>query len=174
MRLSVNPSKEWALQVSHGWLKSPEEAEPNDNVKRFTASAIHTKMLGENSYVATTFLYGQNTSHHGGILPSALAESSLQLNKNAIYGRYEFVVKDAGELDLTSQPDATRFNITAFTLGYNRMITTFKSTNLTIGTQATANFSPTRLRSLYGTVPVGFQVYLRLTPAIMKMGGMKM
>jgi hypothetical protein len=174
MRLSVNPSKEWALQVSHGWLKSPEEAEPNDNVKRFTASAIHTKMLGDDSYIATTLFYGQNTSHHGGILPAALAESSLQLSKNAIYGRYEFVVKDAGELDLTSFPDATRFNINALTLGYNRIITTYKSTNLTVGTQATANFSPTALHSLYGTAPIGFQVYLRITPAMMKMGGMKM
>jgi hypothetical protein len=45
VRLSVNPSKEWALQVSNGWLHSPEEAEPVDNVNRFTASAIHTKML---------------------------------------------------------------------------------------------------------------------------------
>jgi hypothetical protein len=174
MRLSVNPSKEWALQVSHGWLKSPEEAEPDDNVKRFSASAIHTKMLGENSYIATTFVYGQNTSHHGGILPSGLLESSLQLNKTAIYGRYELVVKDAGELDLPQYPEALRFNINALTLGTNRVLTTFKNTNLTAGLQATVNRSPTDLRTLYGTAPIGFQVYLRINPAIMKMGGKKM
>jgi hypothetical protein len=174
MRLSANPSKEWALQVSHGWLKSPEEAEPDDNVKRFTASAIHTKMLGENSYIATTFVYGQNSSHHGGILPSGLLESSLQLNKTAIYGRYELVVKDAGELDLPQYPAALKFNINALTLGTNRILTTFKNTNLTAGLQATLNRSPTDLHMLYGTAPIGFQVYLRINPSIMKLSAKKM
>ncbi|RWY55872.1 hypothetical protein [Mucilaginibacter gilvus] len=173
VRLSVNPSKEWALQVSNGWLKSPEEAEPLENIRRFTASAIHTKMLGDASYVATTLVFGQN--HHnssGANEPAILLEHAYQFNKNAIYGRYEYVQKDAGELDLEAQyPTDPRFNINAVTLGYNRILTTFKQTNLTVGTQATANFSPTQLKTLYGNAPLGFQVYLRITPALMKMGG---
>jgi len=173
VRLSVNPSKEWALQVSNGWLKSPEEAEPTDNVNRFTASAIHTKMLGENSYVATTLVYGQN-HHHGKTQPAVLLENSLQLNKTAIYGRYEYVQKDAGELDLeTLFPADPNFSINALTLGTNRILTTVKQTNLTAGIQATYNASPKALRPLYGTAPIGFQVYLRITPSIMKMGGSK-
>lgn len=173
VRLSVNPSKEWALQVSNGWLKSPEEAEPNDDVDRFTASAIHTKMLGENSYVATTLVYGQNR-HHGRTQPAVLLENSLQLNKTAIYGRYEYVQKDAGELDLeTLYPGDPNFSINAITLGTNRIVSTFKQTNLTIGLQATLNASPQALRPLYGTAPIGFQVYLRVTPSLMKMGGSK-
>ncbi|GGH11498.1 hypothetical protein [Mucilaginibacter phyllosphaerae] len=173
LRLSVNPSKQWALQVSNGWLKSPEEAEPNDNVNRFTASAIHTKMLGDNSYVATTLLYGQNR-HHGTTQPAVLLESSLQLNKTAIYGRYEYVQKDAGELDLENQsPADPAFTINALTLGTNRILTTIKHTNLTAGIQATYNASPKALRPLYGTAPVGFQVYLRITPALMKTGNSK-
>ncbi|MGY4537422.1 hypothetical protein ACVW0P_001841 [Mucilaginibacter sp. UYNi724] len=173
VRLSVNPSKEWALQVSNGWLKSPEEAEPSDDVDRFTASAIHTKMLGENSYVATTLVYGQNR-HHGRTQPAVLLENSLQLNKTAIYGRYEYVQKDAGELDLeTLYPGDPNFSINAITLGTNRIVSTFKQTNLTIGLQATLNASPQALRPLYGTAPIGFQVYLRVTPSLMKMGGSK-
>lgn len=173
VRLSVNPSKEWALQVSNGWLKSPEEAEPLENIRRFTASAIHTKMLGDASYVATTLVFGQN--HHnssGANEPAILLEHAYQFNKNAIYGRYEYVQKDAGELDLEAQyPTDPRFNINAVTLGYNRILTTFKQTNLTVGTQATLNLSPTQLKTLYGNAPLGFQVYLRVTPALMKMGG---
>jgi hypothetical protein len=171
MRLSVNPSKEWALQVSHGWLKSPEEAEPHDNVKRFTASAIHTKTLGSDSYVATTLVYGQN-NHHGKTQPSILLENSFQLNKTAIYGRYEYVVKDATELDMEAlYPTDPNFKINALTLGVNRILTTYKQTNLTIGTQATLNASPSGLKPLYGNAPVGFEVYLRITPTMMKMGG---
>jgi hypothetical protein len=171
VRLSVNPSKEWALQVSNGWLKSSEEAEPNDNVNRFTASAIHTKMLGQNSYVANTLVYGQNR-HNGKTQPAVLFENSLQLNKTAIYSRYEYVQKDAGELDLqTLYPGDPNFNINAITLGTNRILTTYKQTNLTMGLQATLNASPKALRPLYGTAPLGFEVYLRITPALMDMGG---
>ena len=173
VRLSVNPSKEWALQVSNGWLKSPEAAEPHYNVNRFTASAIHTKMLGESSYIATTLVYGQNR-HHGKTQPAILLENSLQLNKTAIYGRYEYVQKDAGEMDLEATfPSDPNFNINAITLGTNRILTTFKQTNLTLGLQATLNASPKALRPLYGTAPIGFQVYLRVTPSLMKMGGSK-
>ena len=171
VRLSVNPSKEWALQVSHGWLKSPEEAEPDDNVKRFTASAIHTKSLGNDSYVATTLVYGQNDLH-GKTQPSILLENTFQLSKTAIYGRYEYVMKDAGELDLEAlYPTNPNFKINALTVGVNRILTTYKQTNLTVGTQATLNVSPSALKPLYGSAPVGFQVYLRITPALMKMGG---
>jgi hypothetical protein len=171
VRLSVNPSKEWALQVSNGWLKSPEEAEPQEDVDRFSASAIHTKMLNDDSYISTTLVYGQN-SHDGRTEPAVLLESSLQLHKTAVYGRYEVVQKDAGELDLEAEyPGDLRFNINAFTLGVNRILTTFKQTNLTAGLQATVNVSPTALRPLYGSAPIGFQVYLRVTPALMKMGG---
>lgn len=173
VRLSVNPSKEWALQVSNGWLHSPEEAEPTDNVKRFTASAIHTKMLNDDSYVATTLVYGQN-NHHGKTQPAVLLESSLQLHKNAIYGRYEFVQKDAGELDLDNQfPADPNFNINALTIGFNRILATFKQTNLTAGLQGSLNVSPKALQPLYGNAPIGFQVYLRVTPALMKMGAVK-
>ncbi|AYL98554.1 hypothetical protein [Mucilaginibacter celer] len=171
VRLSCNPSKEWALQVSDGWIHSPEEAEPQQNVNRFTASAIHTKMLGNNSYVATTLVYGQNHySDNKRTQPSVLLENTFQLNKTAIYGRYEFVQKDAHELDLEEQlPLDPNLNINALTLGVNRILGSFKSTNVTGGLQATLNVSPSALKPLYGSSPVGFEVYLRITPAMMKM-----
>lgn len=166
LRLSYNPSKEWALQVSNGWIHSPEEAEPQQNVDRFTASAIHTKMLDDDSYIATTLVYGQNHySDNGRTQPSILLESSLQLSKTAIYGRYEFVQKDAGELDmLNAYPYNPNFNINAITLGTNRILTTVKQTNLTAGLQATLNVSPSALKGSYGAAPVGFEVYLRINP----------
>jgi hypothetical protein len=164
MRLSYNPSKQWALQVSNGWIHSPEDLEPQQNVNRFTASAIHTKMLGDDSYVAATLVYGQNHySDNGKTLPSALLESTLQLSKQAVYGRYEFVRKDAEELDLHAQfPANPNFNINALTIGTSRILATVKHTDLRAGLQGTLNFSPGQLQSLYGTAPVGFEVYLRL------------
>jgi hypothetical protein len=171
VRLSYNPSKEWALQISNGWIHSPEEAEPQQNVIRTTASAIYTKMLNDNSYIATTLVYGQNHfSDNGKTLPSVLLESSLQLNKTAIYGRYEYVQKDADELNLTTTyPTNPNLAINALTLGINHILSTVKHTNLTGGVQATLNVSPTLLKQLYGSVPIGLEVYLRVTPSMMKM-----
>jgi len=171
VRLSYNPSKEWALQVSNGWLHSPEDEEPLQNVTRTTASAIYTKMLNDNSYIATTLVYGQNHySDNQKTLPSVLLESSFQLNKTAIYGRYEYVQKDADELNLVNSFGANpTFNINALTLGVNRILTTVKQTNLTGGIQATLNISPSPLVPLYGNIPIGFQVYLRINPSLMVM-----
>ena len=170
VRLSYNPAKEWALQVSNGWLHSPEEAEPQQNVDRFTASAIHTKMLNDDSYLATTLVYGQNHfSDNGKTLPSVLLESSFQWHKTAIYGRYEYVVKDAEELDLSGTfPGNPNFSINAITLGTNRILTTYKQTNLTGGVQATLNASPSALGMIYGSAPIGFEIYLRITPSLLK------
>src|ERR1700761_1268948 len=119
--------------------------------------------LGDNSYIATTLVYGQNHfSDNGKTLPSVLLESSLQLNRTAIYGRYEYVQKDADELDLVNTFKTNpNFAINALTLGVNHILSTVKHTDLTGGIQATLNISPSPLVLLYGNTPVGFEVYLR-------------
>jgi hypothetical protein len=172
LRLSYNPSKEWALQVSNGWIHSPEDLEPQQNVDRFTASAIHTKMLSNDSYWASTLVYGQNHySDNGKTLPSALLESTLQLSKTAIYGRYEFVRKDAEELDLQNvYPANPNFNINALTLGVSQILTIIKRTDVRAGVQGSLNFSPGPLQTLYGAAPASVEVYLHISPSLIKMG----
>ena len=171
-RLSYNPSSEWALQVSNGWIHSPEDLEPEQNVNRFTASAIYTKTLNFDSYIATTLVYGQNHfSNNGKTLPSVLLESSWQMHKTAVYGRYEYVQKDADEFDLTaSYPANPNFTINALTLGVNHLLTSFGQTSLTGGIKGTVNVSPSVLKTLYGTTPMALEVYLRITPSVMMMG----
>jgi len=173
MRLSYNPSRNWALQVSHGWIKSPEALEPEHDIRLFTASAIYAKMLSDNSHVTSSLVYGQNHYvGHGKTLPAVIFENNWQLNKTALYGSYTFVRKDAEELDLHSTFSANPdFNINAITLGANRIVTAVKHTDLRIGAQATLNLSPSALKPLYGSTPVGFQVYIRVSPSLMKMMG---
>jgi len=172
VRLSYNPSSEWALQVSNGWIKSPEALEPQQNQDRFTASAIYTKTLNFDSYIATTLVYGQDHfSDDQKTLPSVLLESSWQMHKTAIYGRYECVKKDAEELALTgAYPANPNFTINAITLGVNHLLGSIGQTNLNGGVQATLNVSPTPLRGFYGSTPVGAEVYIRISPSIMMMG----
>lgn len=171
VRLSYNPSKQWALQVSDGWIHSPEAIEPQQNVNRFTVSAIHTKKLGDDSYVSTTLVYGQNHySDNGKTQPSVLVEKTLQLRRAAFYGRYEFVQKDAEELDMVNAfPANPNLNIHAFTMGTNYILGTVKNTNFTGGIQATADVSPAALKGIYGTAPLSLEIYLRISPSMMKM-----
>jgi hypothetical protein len=89
-----------------------------------------------------------------------------------LYGKYEYVQKDADELDLAGTfPANPNFAINAITLGMNRILATFKQTNVTGGVQGTLNVSPSALKTLYGNMPVGFEVYIRINPSLMKMGG---
>ncbi|RYF67686.1 MAG: hypothetical protein EOO39_20785 [Cytophagaceae bacterium] len=173
-RTSYNPNRSWAFQVSQGYLNSPELLHPDENIWRYSASALYASpVTPEGKYFTGALIWGMNHSSHGGNEHSFLAEGTRQLNKQAIYGRYEFVQKGAEELDLTQFPDDLRFGINAITLGVNRIVTTFKQTNLTVGMQGSLNITPADLRPLYGSKPVGFQVYLRVTPGLMKMGGSK-
>ena len=170
-RLSYNPTTQWALQVSNAWLHNPEESH-SGNVNRFTASAIHTKMLTASSYVATTLVYGQNKhAGHGPPEPSVLLESTMQWTKAALYGRYEFVQKNAEALGLDNVlPANPKLNINAITLGTNYILGTFKQTNLTAGVQGTLNVSPSLVKNIYGSAPVALQVYLRVNPSMLKLG----
>lgn len=58
-RLSWNPTRNLALQVSHGYLHSPEALEPESNQHRASFSAIYNQPLGENSNWSTSFVWGQ-------------------------------------------------------------------------------------------------------------------
>ncbi len=171
MRLSYNPSRNWALQVSHGWLKDPEAMHAGHDVRLLTASALYAKKLNEDSHFTASLVYGQNhVVGEGHTLPSALLESNLQLHRTALYGTYTFVRKNAEEFDLEQQfPGNPTFNINAATFGANYILAQIKNTDLRLGAQATLNFSPTALRPLYGTTPVGLEVYLRINPSLMKM-----
>src|SRR5262245_47145736 len=47
VRLSWNPGRNWALQVSRGHIKSPEQLHPDEDVDRTTASALSHRAFGE-------------------------------------------------------------------------------------------------------------------------------
>ena len=106
-------------------------------------------------------------------------ESNLQWNRFALYTRYEWVQKDAEELNLLSYFPNEVFNINAITIGSNARILQLVNTNLAIGLQFTFNIPDGRLQSiyninthetlaLYGTLPIGMEVYLHFTPAMIK------
>ena len=166
-RLSVNPSKNFALQFSQGFIKSPEALEPGVDVTRTTASVIHSHNFTSMRNINTTFAWGYNDKGHGHAEHSFLLESNLQFNKLGVYGRYEFVQKDPDELYLEGFEHDTKFNINAVTLGTNYRVFQFSNTNISLGIQGSLYFTPKDLQPIYGKNPISAQIYIKLNPADM-------
>ena len=90
-RLSWNPTRNLALQVSYGYIKSPEELDPETNIHRTTASAIYNLPLGHDTNWSNTFVWGQNNATEEGKTQSFLIESNYQRGRNTVYFRWERV-----------------------------------------------------------------------------------
>lgn len=169
-RLSWNPTRDLALQVSHGFLQSPEATEPDENQHRTTASIIWNKPLGEDSNWANTFSFGQIRS--GGHKPtnSFLFETDYQRRRNTFYARFERVQKSGHELVL---PTDNVFNVGSYAVGYVRDLKRNKGLDVGLGAQVTFNTNPSGLAPYYGgRTHTGFQVFLRIRPSRLRMDDM--
>jgi plastocyanin len=167
-RFSWNPTKNFALQISHGYLKNPEPAEPEIRIlRRTTASAIYNKKFDEDTNWASSFVWGQNYAN-GERTNAFLFESSYDFNKNSIFGRLEQVQKSGHELVLDHEDEDKIFRVGAYSLGYLRELTKGKGIDVGIGAMATLNTNPSTLVPYYGgTKHGGWQIFLRFRPSAM-------
>ena len=172
-RISWNPIENLALQVSHGYIKSPEALEPDVNQHRTTASIIYNKPLGRDSNWSIFFSWAQNNTTHEGKSTALIAETNYQRGRNTIYGRWERVEKSGHELVLTGNDLDRIFPVSGYTIGYVRDLTHGSGIDIGLGGQFTLNDMPNRLKRYYGNdLPYSFQVFLRLRPSKVQMGGM--
>jgi len=167
-RLSFNPTENWALQFSQGFINSPEALEPNEDVTRTTASVLYSKKWKKDHHYDAAIVWGYNHKSDGHSEHSVLFEDNHSFGKNALYLRYEFVQKAKEELDLHNGYVDKNYNIHAFTGGYNRQLVDFSNIDLIAGTQFTLYGVDKDLQALYGKTPMGFEVYLQLRPSLHK------
>lgn len=167
-RLSYNPTQNWALQFSQGFIEEPEALEPGVDITRTTASVLYAKSIDADKHFSAALIWGLNDKGEDHKEHSFLIEENYQFNKNALFGRYEFIQKSAEELSLEDELGHAAFDVHTFSLGYNRSLTKLMGVDLTAGTKVTVNFPAKELKPLYGNLPVGFQVYLQLRPPLHK------
>ena len=176
-RLSFAPNKNWTAQVSYGFLKSPENQEPNADIERTTASLQYNRPINHGNW-ATAFIWGRNHVHDGTDihrLNGYTFESTLNfLNKNFLYTRLELVDKD----DLLRPSDRALlgiaqhhpvFRIGAYTFGGARDVWNPNKVSVAIGGDLTFYTKPAILDGLYGDNPVSWKLFVRLRPAKMDM-----
>jgi hypothetical protein len=168
-RLSWNPTKDLALQVSHGYLHSPETLEPDVNQHRTSASLIYNRPLGPDSNLSSSVVWGQNRASGGGKTQSFLLETNYQRGRDTVYGRVEHVQKPGHELVLDEVDHERVFPINAFTVGYVRDLSHGKGIDVGLGGQFTIYDAPDDLDRYYGDdIPFAFQVFVRVRPSLMK------
>lgn len=173
VRSWYRPRPSWTFQVSHGFLKNPEELEAGD-VRRTTASASWRRRRTSGSD-AMTVAYGRNNKE-GADFSALLAESTHTFGAGTLYARAEAVQVET---------DLLRFGIHAFvggkkahvpddvgrvdlvrtlTLGGVRTIGRWSGWDLAAGGDVTIYGVPEVLKPTHGDRPHSVHVFIRLRP----------
>lgn len=168
-RLSYNPTEKWAMQVSHGFIKQPENLHPDEDVNRTTASVQFSSRGYGNGLVNLIALWGMNKTKDHDAEHAALLEGNYAVRKWNVYGRYEWVQKSREELNLseTAYGHDAVFPVHAFTAGVNYDLFHMGNTNVALGGQFTFYNPDERLSNLYGQNPLAGEVFLRIYPGLM-------
>lgn len=160
-RLSINPTENMAAQISYGWIKSPEQLEPNVNTQRTTASISYNKAWEASNWQITA-AWGRNSNSPGPNLNACLLESAIELNnRHVLFGRAEYVAKN--ELFIPPNPNAAKvFNVGKVDLGYLFEFPLVPYTLWGLGFVGSASFVPSSIKSTYGGTPLSYMVFLRI------------
>jgi hypothetical protein len=166
-RLSINPSAHLAINASYGFLKSPEELEPDVSQDRIGASILFHRSRGTREWSAAAIYGANHHSDRSGFEHSVVVESTLRFRERAsLFGRITFVQKSAADLVLSGLPLNKIFNLTSLTLGAERDLLRRGGLTLGLGGRASVSVLPADLEAAYGSrLAKGVALYLRLQPA---------
>lgn len=147
-RLSANPAPPWALQVSYGRIKSPEQLEPDVNQERTTASVMYQGRWDGGSWQGT-LAWGRNANEPGYILDGFLAEAAARLgDAHTLMARFEHVAKD----DLIVGSGLV-YQVGEMTAGYRYDFWRVTHAVAGIGVTGTLSLVPGELHEEYGSHP---------------------
>jgi hypothetical protein len=161
LRLSYNPTKDWALQVSRGYLHSPEQLEPDVSVHRTTASAIYNRPFTGGNW-QTTLAWGRNAASTGTATNAYLLESAVTLAKtHTLFGRAERARKN--ELFPAGAPMAgDTFNVGKLSVGYIYEVPLDHHLKAGMGGLVSKYSLPGDLHAAYGSSPTSYMLFARI------------
>jgi hypothetical protein len=163
-RLSANPTREMSLQISYGFLKSPESLRPEESIHRATASASWSAPWRAGGNLAATALWGRNIGHDHST-DAFLLEATADLDgRNVPFARVEYVRKLGHDLVVPGDPDAV-YGVFQAQVGYVRRFDIGAPVVPTLGAAIDLGVVPAALEGAYGTrLPVGAFVFIGLQP----------
>lgn len=162
VRASWNPAPEWSLQLSYADVSAPEQLEPDEDEIKWSASAIHTRRLGETGWWSSTLAWGRKTDDHGASKDAWALESAVGLNDRwTVFARAERIETDelvpgrhGGHGDVHVASKASVGAVHDWRLS--------RHVRLGLGGLYAFNRVPAALEPLYGGDPNGAMVFLRL------------
>lgn len=169
-RVTLQPGQNWSGQYSYGSLASPEQLFANGDQVRTTASIMYNRPF-KSGNLASTVLWGRTRS-----IPDNAKENSYLLESTLQFRSRNYVwtgIENAGrsnELLIGENPLPPRFvespltHVQAYTFGYDRDFNKVSHLESAIGAQFTAYGVGAPLKSIYGSDPIGLNVFLRLRP----------
>jgi hypothetical protein len=168
-RLTLRPSRNWALSGWYAYLDSPEALFPADWNRHVGASVLHSHPIGRDGSWSSAIIWGakrhEPSNHHPitRLTHSLTAESSLQLGRrNTLFARGEYVQKDMEELFLPHVREQIH-EVRSVAAGYVVDVAQARSATLGIGVRGAVSFIPDTLALYYGSRrPVGGAVFARL------------
>jgi hypothetical protein len=164
-RLSYNPNDNWALQISYGHLKSPEQLQPNVDTNRTTASVMYNRSFGEQNNWQTTLAWGHNKNYPGHTLNGYMLESAVNFHlTHTFFGRLESVQKD----ELFLPPSAfvgEVFAVNKLSVGYLYEFSTWHFAKPGLGALVSTYDLPSIVNTAYGNQPFSFMLFARISIA---------
>lgn len=157
-RATWTPSPHWALQASHGFLKSPEQEHPAENEHRTTASAHYA-----NGGVAATLAWSLKNRAPGPTLPAWLGELSWEAGPHhTLFGRVEAVGNDELFPDPADPRHDRVFHVAKAEAGYAYRLDVAGPLGVALGGTAAAYRKPAALDAAYGKAPLSWTLFAKL------------
>jgi hypothetical protein len=160
-RVTWNPSPQWAMQVSHGFLKRPEfTIHPDENEHRTTAS-LH---YADGSGLTATAAFSAKNRDPGPTLTAYLIEANWDIDTHhTVFGRFENVKNDELFPDDLDPLHETPFRLSKLQAGYAYRLPLTGPLNLAFGGTVSVFAKPDALDAAYGAHPIGFTVFAKLS-----------
>jgi hypothetical protein len=165
-RATWNPTARWSLSGAFAYMKSPEGRRPDESGQRMTASALYSRPVATDGSLSLAAVYGANRHPGEHVEPSYLVEGNLDFRgRHSVFGRVEYVRKEAADLVLPATPGFEAANVTEVALGYAYELKRTGPLRIAVGVRGAVNFIPESLADAYGgRAPTGFAVYFRVRP----------
>ena len=160
VRATLNPSPNWALQVSHAEIDEPEPLEPGIDEARSTASVHYNSGSG----LAATAAFSAKNRQPGETLTAWLAEANWDVaERHTLFGRVENV-ENAELFPAPADPLHDRaFRVTKLQAGYAYTLPLGETFGLSLGGSVAKFLKPDVLDARYGDNPMGYTLFAKLT-----------
>jgi hypothetical protein len=161
VRATWNPSRAWAVQVSHGFLKRPEFLiHPDENEHRTTASVHYANGRG----VTATAAFSAKNRDPGPTLTAYLVEANWDIDRHhTVFGRFENVKNDELFPDELDPLHEVPFRISKLQAGYAYRLQLTGPLNLALGGTVSTFVKPDALDAAYGKNPMGVTLFAKLS-----------